>query len=311
MPRKVTKTGKAPLLFQEQPVCGAKLQNVPEVRAAVNPRDFFRETKAHNSSSLNSWVSCVFIFRDFIVIDIINIVMVVIVVFQVSPQFDGSVTLPPVRRGRRKCQSATSILDGCSQLTRKSSVSKFPSLMFQTGSRVPKSTHTKKATVRTDADNRPQGSGRNKKTVSSGQHCDTPKRQLAPIRKNNAKTDPAASYRNCLGQFIQVIASIPGDAGASTPVTDELEVSSVGPPPNVDTPKATEEESICPSTSSVHLLLAQPPCTPPSNQPPAALVMDTPERDYGVKVTWRRRKGLMLLLMDRGQLSESDVLIKS
>ncbi|XP_028256222.1 RAD9, HUS1, RAD1-interacting nuclear orphan protein 1 [Parambassis ranga] len=284
MPRKVTKTGKPPLLFQEQPVCGAKLQNVPEVRAALNPRDFFTETKAHNSSSLNSWV---------------------------SPQFDSSVTLPPVRRGRRKCQSTTSILDGCSQLTRKSSVCKFPSLTFQTGSRVPKSTHTKKATQRTDAANQPQGSGRNKKTVSSGQYRDTPKRQLAPIRKTNAKTDPAASHRKCFGQSDQVTASIPKDAGASTPVSNELEVSSVGPPPDVDTPKAIDEGSSCPSTSSVHLLLAQPPCTPPSNQPPATLVMDTPERDYGVKVTWRRRKGLMLLLKDRGHLSESDVLIKS
>ncbi|KAG7225639.1 hypothetical protein INR49_005046 [Caranx melampygus] len=51
----------------------------------------------------------------------------------VSPQFDiSAAAAPPVRRGRRKCQSATSILDGCSQLSRKNSVCKFPSLVFQT-----------------------------------------------------------------------------------------------------------------------------------------------------------------------------------
>lgn len=58
MPRKVTKTAKPSLQFLERPLCGAKLQNVPEVRAALNARDFFTEAEAQSSSALNSWVSC-------------------------------------------------------------------------------------------------------------------------------------------------------------------------------------------------------------------------------------------------------------
>lgn len=58
MPRKAIKTEKPPLLFLERTLCGARLQNVPEVRAAVNPKDFFPESQEHNSSALNTWVSC-------------------------------------------------------------------------------------------------------------------------------------------------------------------------------------------------------------------------------------------------------------
>lgn len=61
MPRKATKTEKPPLLFLERPVCGARLQTVPEVRAALHPKEFFTETESPNSSTLNSWVSYSFI----------------------------------------------------------------------------------------------------------------------------------------------------------------------------------------------------------------------------------------------------------
>ncbi len=230
-----------------------------------------------------------------------------------------------MRRGRRKCHSATSILDSCSQLSRKTSVCKFPSLSFQTRSRDQshqlKSTRSKKAaesTVVSDAGNQPRG--KSKRTVSSAQCVDTPKRQLTSIRKRNVErfSDGAASSSRCLDPpetpSVQVTerCRIPAD-GASTPAPNEFstsEVSSVGPPPDVDTPKVIQEGSSCPSSASLHLLLPQP-CTPPCNQPPDILVADTPERDYGVKVTWRRRRGLMLLLKERGHLSDSDVLIHS
>ncbi|XP_070785417.1 RAD9, HUS1, RAD1-interacting nuclear orphan protein 1 [Enoplosus armatus] len=300
MPRKAIKTEKPPLLFLERSLCGARLQNVPEVRAALNPKDFFTETQEHNSSAPNSWV---------------------------SPQFDSSLAAaPPVRRGRRKCHSATSILDSCTQLSRKNSVCKFPSLSFQTRSRdqshQTKSTRTKKATecaVVPDAGNQPRGSCQIKRTVSSAQYSDTPKRQTTSIRKGNVErfSDGAASSSRCLDQpetpFVNVPerCRIPAD-GASTPASSEFsttEISSVGPPPDVDTPKVIQEGSSCPS-ASLHLLLPRS-CTPPCNQPSDSLVADTPERDYGVRVTWRRRRGLMLLLKERGHLSDSDTLIHS
>lgn len=294
MPRKASKTEKPPLLFLERSLCGARLQNVPEVRAALNPKDFFAETHA-NSSALSSWV---------------------------SPQFDSSIAAAPlVRRGRRKCHSATSILDTCSQLSRKTTVCKFPSLSFQTRSRGQshqlKSTRTKKATesaVVSDVGNQPQG--KSKRAISSAHSIDTPKRQPTSIKRRNVKrfSDGAASSSRCLDQPETPSAQVAegcriSSDGASTPAPIELntsEVSSIGPAPDVDTPKVIQEGSSCPSATS--LLLPQS-CTPPCNQPSDILVANTPERDYGVKVTWRRRRGLMLLLQERGHLSDSDVLI--
>lgn len=58
MPRKVLKVEKPPLLFLEQALCGARLKNVPEVRAALNPKDFFTEREERNDSALKAWVNC-------------------------------------------------------------------------------------------------------------------------------------------------------------------------------------------------------------------------------------------------------------
>ncbi|KAM9328804.1 LOW QUALITY PROTEIN: RAD9, HUS1, RAD1-interacting nuclear orphan protein 1 [Pholidichthys leucotaenia] len=298
MPRKVTKTGKPPLLILERPLGGSKLQNVP-VRAALNPKDFFTETQAQSGSAIHAWV---------------------------SPQFDTSVPAAlPVRRGRRKCHSVTSIQDTCSQLSRKNSVCKFPSLSFKMGlkdpSDQPKGTGTKKAAECADVELHLRESHRNKRTVSSAQHSDTPKRRLCSLRKKKTETfsDGASSGRRHSDRSekpsfeVTERCKIPENQ-AATAISNEViitEVSILGPPPDVDTPKVMEEEGTTfLSSPSVHLLLEQP-CTPPCNQPPDILVADTPERDYGVKMTWRRRKGLMLLLKARGLLSESDVLIPS
>ncbi|XP_051464078.1 RAD9, HUS1, RAD1-interacting nuclear orphan protein 1 [Apus apus] len=43
----------------------------------------------------------------------------------------------------------------------------------------------------------------------------------------------------------------------------------------------------------------------------AVLVTDTPEHEYGVKVTWRRRPHLMKYLQERGELSAAEVLVKA
>ncbi|XP_070848511.1 RAD9, HUS1, RAD1-interacting nuclear orphan protein 1 [Chaetodon trifascialis] len=301
MPRKAVKTQKPPLVFLERTVCGARVQNVPEVRAALNPREFFTETRERTSSALNSWV---------------------------SPQFDSSAAAAlPARRGRRKCLSATSILDSCSQLSRKNSVCKFPSLTFQTRSRdqphQAKSTRSKRAAERavvSHAGNQPQGSCQIKGALSSALYSDTPKRQRTSIRKRNVErfSDSAASSSRCSDQTqtpsVQVTEKcrIRADC-ASTPASNEFsttEDASVDPPPDVDTPKVIQEGSSDSSPTSLHLLLPQS-CTPPYNQPPDILVADTPERDYGLKVTWRRRRSLMLFLKERGHLSDSNALIHS
>lgn len=43
----------------------------------------------------------------------------------------------------------------------------------------------------------------------------------------------------------------------------------------------------------------------------AILVTDTPEHEYGVKVTWRQRPHLMKYLQERGKLRAADVLVKA
>lgn len=58
MPRKV-KTEKPPLQFLERSLCGARVQHAPEVRAAVNPRDFFPDRPEPDTTALGSWVGLV------------------------------------------------------------------------------------------------------------------------------------------------------------------------------------------------------------------------------------------------------------
>nr|XP_010308134.1 PREDICTED: RAD9, HUS1, RAD1-interacting nuclear orphan protein 1 [Balearica regulorum gibbericeps] len=43
----------------------------------------------------------------------------------------------------------------------------------------------------------------------------------------------------------------------------------------------------------------------------AVLVTDTPEHEYGVKVTWRQRPHLMKYLLETGKLSAADILVKA
>lgn len=206
--------------------------------------------------------------------------------FQVSPQFQTSVAAAaPARRGRRRCQSATSILDS------RNSVCKFPSLTF-------------KSTLR----NQPRQPRSTRRTAA--QNSDTPKRPVTSARRGNAarRSDGAASSSRCLLQ--PEAPSDPVEQRGRTPETPaSAHFSSFAPPPNADTPDVIQEGSKCPSPSPLHMLLRRS-CSPCS-QPPDILVADTPERDYGLKVTWRRRKDLMTVMKERGHLSDSDVLIHS
>lgn len=194
---------------------------------------------------------------------------------------------------------------------------KFPSLSFHTRPRDqchrPKLTCTKKtaeAAVVSDKGNKPHGSCETRRSLSNAQFVDTPKRKLSSVRERNGEriSDGAASSSGYLEQ--PETTSIQVTERCRTPANSVSTPASTGvhSPLDVDTPKAVEERSSCSPIPSVHSILAQP-CTPPHNWPPDILVADTPERDYGLKVTWRRRRGLMLLLKERGHLSDSDMLI--
>uniref|UniRef100_A0A8C7FET8 Uncharacterized protein n=1 Tax=Oncorhynchus kisutch TaxID=8019 RepID=A0A8C7FET8_ONCKI len=103
------------------------------------------------------------------------------------------------------------------------------------------------------------------------------------------RTSAANVARHCKSPA-SCSARTPASATHHTPGTDN-----VLSPPDVETPELHHDGS----SSFLRLLLpASQPMTPPHTVTSEILATDTPERDYGVKVTWRRRKGLMRLLRD-------------
>lgn len=48
-----------------------------------------------------------------------------------------------------------------------------------------------------------------------------------------------------------------------------------------------------------------------SGEAAAVLVADTPEHEYGIKVTWRRRPHVMKYLREQGKLSAVDIMVKA
>ncbi len=87
--------------------------------------------------------------------------------------------------------------------------------------------------------------------------------------------------------------------------------SSAPEPPSVETPEMLHCSNASPSIVQHLLFPPNQSKTPPRTETSSVLVMDTPEKDYGLRVTWRRRKGLMKLLLDRGQLLPADAGVTS
>ncbi|XP_034019753.1 RAD9, HUS1, RAD1-interacting nuclear orphan protein 1 [Thalassophryne amazonica] len=278
MPRKTT--AKTSLLFAEPPLRGARIRTEPDVRAAINPKPFFTESQIHNSTALNSWV---------------------------SPQFDTLVTVaPPVRRGRREHNSGSTV-KGSAQLPKKKTAHRFTPLLFERrsggGSHPSEQTHRRKpAEPAVESGSRPQGPRQSKSVV-------WPKRRALSVR--DTREGSASSGRRVDQPESSTDHVTERCSDASTPPPPELWTNGVCPPsPEVETPKVSQEGESHSSSTCAHFPLfhaAAPPCA----VPPDVLVSDTPERDYGLKVTWRKRRDLMLLFKDRGHLSESDTLIHS
>ncbi|XP_064795567.1 RAD9, HUS1, RAD1-interacting nuclear orphan protein 1 [Oncorhynchus masou masou] len=314
MPRKTRKkylpySQKPSLLFFEPPLDDARYHNVPQVRGALNPKSFLDEEQRQNScTACSSWV---------------------------SPQFDQ---LPPPaprgRRGRKKCLSAPSILDRSSHLSRKGSVCKFQALSFQRRSTAQplhqKHARRKKAVESTlGAHEEQQGLQVHKvgslstEYLSNQDETETPT-QITSLRKGTAERrrlsevtpeDAASTSSRCVGALRTSAANVarhgksPASCSAQTPASATHHTpgtDNVFSPLDVETPELHHDGS----SSFLRLLLpASQPMTPPHTVTSEILATDTPERDYGVKVTWRRRKGLMRLLIDRGYLSSAEALI--
>ncbi|KAM9823918.1 RAD9, HUS1, RAD1-interacting nuclear orphan protein 1 [Neosynchiropus ocellatus] len=266
MPRKANKTEKPPLRFRERPRGGANLQNFPEVRAALNPKEYFAEKQ--ESSTCTSWV---------------------------SPQFDTPIPVAPRGRRRGRCPSVASVLDGSTQLTRKKTVCKYTSLSFE--SRESNHSHQpkqKKDDTHVAASNNPMES----RLVQSVQQ-----RPLAKPGKGKPRSVAASSsLRMSASPAIKTSKVVQVPSGSLYDQTSTDDARTVGPPPDL---QKSIREAV--SVSDVpHWLLIQP-STPPCREASEILAANTPERHYGLKVTWRRREELMIFLKKRGHLSDSDV----
>ncbi|XP_061662210.1 RAD9, HUS1, RAD1-interacting nuclear orphan protein 1 [Syngnathoides biaculeatus] len=300
MPRKSSKTRMPPLLFVERPACGKRLQPAPEVRAALHPKEFFSDTSKR--SDLASWV---------------------------NPQFDTSLEAPApqaIRSRRRKCSSFNSTRGTCSRLPRKP-VCEFPPLLcLSNGDPRPPQAETSTASCLTAPAGRPSKSaacqGAPKRRVrekqNDGASTWTSSSRLPETKKAtpqaetstaSCSTAPAGRPSNsvtCQGAPRRRVREKQND-GASTWTSSSRLPDTEKATPNVDSPTEIVETGST-SSPSPHRLLA-PPRTPPQRRPPAVLVPDTPERDYGLKVTWRRRPQLMAMLEERGRLAPCHKLV--
>ncbi|XP_039523745.1 RAD9, HUS1, RAD1-interacting nuclear orphan protein 1 isoform X1 [Pimephales promelas] len=261
---------KSQLLFIEAPINGPKHEYGTQLRSAIHPRSFISEKQQQSGAPCTSWV---------------------------SPQFN-SLETTAVSRGKRANKAGTKITNKVSGLglpsARKTRGCKYTPLSFNatTGRENLRSSRTK-----------------NDRLVSSDSHRkelqETPRRTQFPRkgveRKMAGRITSASSRRTCVS-FCKNGKGM-NKASIHTPNTQH---STVPEPPNVETPEMPHVSSTSP-TNVQHLLfssnLAK---TPPRTENTSILVKDTPEKDYGLRVTWRRRKELMKLLIDRGQLLLSD-----
>ncbi|XP_055761280.1 RAD9, HUS1, RAD1-interacting nuclear orphan protein 1-like [Salvelinus fontinalis] len=115
--------------------------------------------------------------------------------------------------------------------------------------------------------------------------------------------DAASTSGRCVGVLRMAAANVarhgksPASCSARTPASATHHTpgtDNVFSPPDVETPELHHDGS---SSFLRFLLPASQPMTLPHTVTSEILATDTPERDYGVKVTWRR-KGLMRLLRD-------------
>uniref|UniRef100_A0A8C8J7Q7 Uncharacterized protein n=1 Tax=Oncorhynchus tshawytscha TaxID=74940 RepID=A0A8C8J7Q7_ONCTS len=275
MPRKTRKTSlpnseKPSLLFFDPPLDDARYHNVPQVRGVLNPKSFLVEEQRQNScTACSSWV---------------------------SPQFDQ---LPPPaprgRQGRKKSFSATIILDRSSQLSRKKVVfASSKPYLFREGQQSNLSLQAHKVGSLSTEYLR-TAERRRLSEVTPEDAASTSSRCVGVLR-----TSAANVARHCKSP-VSYCARTPASATHHTPGTDN-----VLSPSDVETPELHHDGS----SSFLRLPLpASQPMTPPHTVTSEILATDTPERDYGVKVTWRMRKGLMRLLRDRGYLSSAEALI--
>lgn len=229
-----------------------------------------------------------------------------------SPQFttleDTAVGYGGQRRKKKKNRLPTSTLNGTSHSTqvRRPALCKYPALLFDTSNSVPLRCRQglgRKSAVSRDGDSpevQPPQSHRDG-IVSPVSRNDTPLLASLNNRRDNASTSRAKVTPKNTGSAAGKLTA-PNCVTARTSTPD---INGVLTPPHIQTPEMPHCERFFLSL----VLSSNAPRTPPRTE--NLLVKDTPERDYGLKVTWRRRKKLMRLLTERGQLMDTEALVSN
>lgn len=233
-----------------------------------------------------------------------------------SPQFDPN-KHPKVGQKRTRgwhSQSVSSARFNSKCLnTRKTSTCKYPSLSFDNGTAEGLQVKNKgpRGETETNVHQASQTFGPGPSNAQAEVDVATPRRTHSLWKRckkstislnrtyegsaeNQRVCSPSVSYKSRRMTIDTGSSETRSSIGFSSPhvVNDFI-------PPDIDTPEMPLKVSSSKCTL-LHLLL---PSTPPQCHDEEILVEDTPERDYGLKVTWRKRKELMRLLKKRGQLT--------
>ncbi|XP_027009945.1 RAD9, HUS1, RAD1-interacting nuclear orphan protein 1 [Tachysurus fulvidraco] len=275
---------KCQLLFVDQPRNGSRHDYGPRLRSAINPRSFVSE-RSRQSVPVRSWV---------------------------SPQFTSLEDTADRRvrqRKKKNHQLPTSTLNRTSLSTQlRSTACKYPTLLFTTSNSVP---------LRSQ-----RALGQNSTVSHVGDSPETrrPRCQrdgnIAPVSRDDAPRPT----------FLNTVACNASTSGAEvtpkhthftagkrtssfTPHASTAETNSVLTPPHIQTPEMPRCGDTASSSFLSLLFSPNQPKTPPRTN--TILVKDTPESDYGLKVTWRRRKKIKRLLTQRGQLLDTEAMISN
>ncbi|XP_066523355.1 RAD9, HUS1, RAD1-interacting nuclear orphan protein 1 [Hoplias malabaricus] len=298
---------KTQLLFVEQPKNGPKHDYGEQLRSAINPRTFISEQTQQNSAS-TSWVSPQFLLLE-----------------------DRAVRRSV--RGKKKNRHPTHTMNSTSILSlpqvRKTTACKYSALSFQTSAALPqrgnKALCKKTALCAAETPNAQSVrhfQGDNNQTVSPNNQNEVPTDSSKQRTSVSAKRQTATASKATVTSFraSKIVKTPLGFKTGKSSSPDSLDTptsnrnytpntSNDFTPPNIETPEMAHSEH-CHSSSIFRLLFSPTqPKTPPRTESLGLLVKDTPERDYGLKVTWRRRKKLMNLFTERGQLLVNEAMI--
>ncbi|XP_076862469.1 RAD9, HUS1, RAD1-interacting nuclear orphan protein 1 [Brachyhypopomus gauderio] len=289
--RNLLNSQKSQLLFVEQPRNGPRHDYGPQLRSAINPRSFVPQ-QSRPAVTVSSWV---------------------------SPQFETT-TVIQGKKGRKKNLLSTNTSSHLSlPAVKKTTACKYPALSFEASKlvpqRCPKTLHNERTTMcgAGTPEIRP-ARGDHAKALFSDKQDEVSAKTSIPTPSFSTRGEKSGDTAIKFGSS-EVLKTPGGFTGRKrrtlglvhAPCSKGCGTSLT--PPQVDTPEMPHGDC-SPSPNIFQLLFSiNQPKTPPRSQDLDLLVKDTPERDYGLKVTWRRRKTLMKLLRDRGQLLGSEAII--